>query len=72
LYLGFGVQKKQLYAPFRIHSTWFQNEGNEKKAIEFGISFLFASGENKTIIQRNLSEFCRKTANEWVTQLILE
>lgn len=72
LYRGFGIQKKELYAPFRIHSTWFQNEGNEKKAIEFGISFLFASGENKTIIQRNLSEFCRKTANEWVTQLVLE
>lgn len=60
-----------MYAPFRIHSTWFQNEANEKKAIEFGISYLFAAGENKKIVSQFLPEFCQTTGNTWVTRLLL-
>lgn len=71
LYSNIKCIKKQMYAPFRIHSTWFQNEANEKKAIEFGISYLFAAGENKKIVSQFLPEFCQTTGNTWVTRLLL-
>lgn len=61
---------KPMFAPFRLHSTWFQNEANEKKAIEFGIAFLFATGENKKIIWKHLPQFCQDTGNSWVLRLL--
>ncbi|CAN1556125.1 hypothetical protein MCEGE10_02400 [Flavobacteriaceae bacterium] len=59
-----------IYSPFRIHADLFQNESNEKAAIEFGLASLFASGENKKIIDSNLKKYCEETGTTWVLKLI--
>ena len=61
-----------IYSPFRIHADLFQNESNEKAAIEFGLASLFASGENKMILNSNLKKFCKKTGTTWVLKLITD
>ena len=61
-----------IYSPFRIHDELFQNESNEKAAIEFGVASLFASGENKIILNSNLKKFCEKTGTTWVLKLITD
>ena len=58
------------YSPFRIHADLFQNESNEKAAIEFGLASLFASGENKKILDSNLKKYCEETGTTWVLKLI--
>lgn len=64
------LNNKIIYTPFRIQSNIFQNESNEKGAIEFAIASLFATGENKTIITRNLRSFCEKKKVHWVLRMI--
>ena len=59
-----------IYSPFRIHADLFQNESNEKAAIEFGLASLFASGENKKILDSNLKKYCEETGTTWVLKLI--
>lgn len=61
---------KIIYTPFRIHNILFQNESNEKTAIEFAIASLFASGENKQIITDNLKRFCETKGVHWVIKMI--
>ena len=61
---------KSVYNPFRIHNILFQNESNEKTAIEFAVASLFASGENKNIITRNLKSFCETKGVYWVVKMI--
>lgn len=61
---------KTIYHPFRIHSTLFQNESNEKAAIEFAIAAFFASGDNKQIVERNLNSFCETKGTLWVLKLV--
>lgn len=61
---------KSVYNPFRIHNILFQNESNEKTAIEFAVASLFASGENKNIITRNLNSFCEAKGVNWVTKMV--
>lgn len=61
---------KSVYNPFRIHNILFQNESNEKTAIEFAVASLFASGENKNIITRNLKSFCEKKGVNWVMKMV--
>ena len=62
---------KTTYRPFRIHSDLFQNESNEKAAVEFGLASLFATGENKKIIDENLKSFCKEKGTTWILKLIL-
>ncbi|RAR73770.1 hypothetical protein [Flavobacterium aciduliphilum] len=64
------LNSKTIYKPFRIHNILFQNESNEKTAIEFAVASLFASGENKNIINDNLKSFCEKKNVHWVLKLI--
>jgi hypothetical protein len=66
------IENAVIYSPFRIHADLFQNESNEKAAIEFGIASLFASGENKIILNSNLKKFCEKTGTTWVLKLITD
>lgn len=61
---------KTIYTPFRIHNILFQNESNEKTAIEFAVASLFASGENKIIITRNLKKFCEAKGVLWVMKIL--
>jgi hypothetical protein len=61
-----------IYSPFRIHADLFQNESNEKAAIEFGLASLFASGENKKILDSNLKKYCEETGTTWVLKLIAD
>lgn len=61
---------KTLYTPFRIHNILFQNESNEKIAIEFAVASLFATGENKIIIESNLKNYCKEKGVNWVLELI--
>ncbi|MEY3498966.1 MAG: hypothetical protein RL308_635 [Bacteroidota bacterium] len=61
---------KIIYTPFRIHNILFQNESNEKTAIEFALASLFAKGENKTILDSNLKKFCEEKGTTWVLKLI--
>ena len=59
-----------IYTPFRIHNILFQNESNEKAAIEFGLASFFATGENNSIITTSLKTFCKEKGVSWVLKLI--
>lgn len=61
---------KTIYTPFRIHNILFQNESNEKTAIEFAVASLFASGENKNIITHNLKSYCEAKGVNWVMKMV--
>lgn len=61
---------KTIYTPFRIHNILFQNQSNEKTAIEFAVASLFATGENKTIIESNLKNYCKEKGVNWILELI--
>lgn len=59
-----------VYTPFRIHNILFQNESNDKTAIEFVLASFFATGENKGIIISDLKNFCKEKGVCWVIKLI--
>ena len=61
---------KSVYNPFRIHNILFQNESNEKSAIEFAVASLFATGKNKQIITGNLKSFCEAKGVHWVMKML--
>lgn len=63
-------KSRTIYTPFRIHNILFQNESNEKAAIEFAIAAFFASGDNKQIVERNLNSFCEAKGTLWVLKLV--
>ena len=63
-------ESKMIYNPFRIHNILFQNESNEKTAIEFAVASLFATGENKYILASNLKGYCEAKGVNWVLTLI--
>ena len=62
-------ESKMIYNPFRIHNILFQNESNEKTAIEFAVASLFATGENKNILDSNLKGYCEGKGVNWVMKL---
>jgi hypothetical protein len=64
------LNSKIIYTPFRIHSFVYQNESNDKKAIEFAVASMFATGENKIIINSNLKSFCETNKINWILRLI--
>ena len=59
-----------IYNPFRIHNLLFQNESNEKTAVEFAVASLFATGENKNILASNLKGYCEEKGVHWVLRLL--
>ena len=63
-------ESKIIYNPFRIHNILFQNESNEKTAIEFAVASLFATGENKNILASNLKGYCEGKGVNWVLRLV--
>jgi hypothetical protein len=63
-------KSKMIYNPFRIHNILFQNESNEKTAIEFAVASLFATGENKNILNSNLKGYCEGKGVNWVIKLL--
>lgn len=63
-------KSKIIYTPFRIHNLLFQNESNEKSAIEFAVASLFATGENKKIIDNNMITFCQGKGTSWVLRIL--
>jgi hypothetical protein len=69
---SFYFKNKIIYTPFRIHNILFQNESNEKAAVEFALASLFATGENKTILDSNLKKFCEEKGTTWVLKLITD
>ncbi len=64
------TNSKVVFNPFRIPYNLFQNEQDDKTAIEFGIAFLFASGINKKILEKNLRQYCTEKGNSWILKLI--
>ena len=62
-------KSKMIYNPFRIHNILFQNESNEKTAIEFAVASIFATGENKNILASNLKGYCEEKGVYWVLKL---
>jgi len=62
-------ESKMIYNPFRIHNILFQNESNEKTAIEFAVASIFATGENKNILNSNLKGYCEGKGVNWVLKL---
>jgi hypothetical protein len=64
------INSKLVFNPFRIPYNLFLNEQNNKTAIEFGIAFLFASGINKKILEKNLRQYCTEKGNSWILKLI--
>ena len=64
-------KSKIIYTPFRISNTLFQNESDEKLSVEFAIASLFATGDNKKIIDKNLKKFCKEKGTTWVLKLII-
>ena len=70
IYKSLYFNNKVVYNPFRIHNILFQNESNEKTAIEFAVASLFASGENKNIITSNLKSFCENKGVNWVMKMV--
>ncbi len=63
-------ESKIIYNPFRIHNILFQNESNEKTAIEFAVASLFATGENKSILASNLKGYCEEKGVHWVLKML--
>lgn len=63
-------KNKIVYKPFRINTALFQNSNNEKIAIELGIASFFSVGENKVILDKNLSHFCKEKGILWLIKLI--
>ncbi len=63
-------KNRNIYTPFRIHNILFQNESNEKTAIEFGLASFFATGENSSIINTSLKTFCKEKGVFWVLKLM--
>lgn len=63
---------KVVYTPFRISNILFQNESNEKASVEFAIASLFATGDNKKIIDKNIKVFCKEKGTVWVLKLLNE
>ena len=63
-------ESKIIYNPFRIHNILFQNESNEKTAIEFAVASLFATGENKNILNSNLKGYCEEKGVHWVMKML--
>jgi hypothetical protein len=63
-------ESKMIYNPFRIHNILFQNESNEKTAIEFAVASLFASRDNKNILASNLKGYCKERGVNWVLRLL--
>ena len=61
---------KTIYSPFRIHNILFQNESNEKNAIEFAIASLFATGNNQAICNDNVEKYCEAKGIMWVLKLL--
>jgi DNA-binding Xre family transcriptional regulator len=64
------LNSKTVYTPFRIHNILFQNESNEKTAIEFAVASLFSTGENKQIITDNLKRFCEIKGVRWLMKML--
>jgi hypothetical protein len=64
-------ESKMIYNPFRIHNILFQNESNEKTAIEFAVASLFANGENESILASNLKVYCEEKGVNWLLRLVI-
>jgi hypothetical protein len=62
-------ESKIIYNPFRIHNILFQNESNEKIVVEFAVASLFATEENKNILDSNLKRYCEGKGVNWVLKL---
>ena len=63
-------ESKIIYNPFRIHNILFQNESNEKTAVEFAVASFFATGENKNILASNLKGYCEGKGVNWVLKML--
>lgn len=63
-------KSKVIYTPFRISNTLFQNESDEKLSVEFAVASLFATGDNKKIIDKNLKTFCKEKGTIWVMKML--
>ena len=66
------LNRKNSYNPFRKPINYFHSDNNEKLAIEFATASLFASGDNKIFLDKNLDTFCKKTGKQWVLNLLKE
>jgi hypothetical protein len=65
-------RRKNTYNPFRKSINYFHSDNNEKLAIEFATASLFAAGENKAFLDKNLEWFCKQKGKQWVLNLLQE
>ncbi len=63
-------KNKIIYTPFRISYALFESDSNEKIAIELATASIFATGDNKKIMKKNLKSFCNKIGAIWLLKLI--
>lgn len=59
------------YLPFRIHNINNKHHSEEISIIEYGLASLFATGENKKIIDDNLEIFCKEKGTAWILKAII-
>ena len=63
-------KNKIIYTPFRISYALFESDSNEKIAIELATASIFATGDNKKIIDKNLKTFCKEKGTMWVMKML--
>ncbi|WP_297868119.1 hypothetical protein [uncultured Flavobacterium sp.] len=56
--------------PMRLAFKSFLNNENERLAIEFVISYFYATEKNKILIKNKLVDFCDRNGYSWVLKLI--
>ncbi len=72
IYKSVYFNHKIVYSPFRVATFLFQNQSDDKIVIELATASIFASGDNKKIMDANLKSFCNKMGAKWVLKLLYE
>jgi hypothetical protein len=63
------VKNATIFPPIRI-SAAHDNETNSRLVIEASTSLLYADGEIKSMLEKNVYSFAKKTGHSWVFELL--
>jgi hypothetical protein len=63
------VKNATIFPPVRI-SAAHDNETNSRLVIEASTSLLYADGEIKSMLEKNVYSFAKKTGHSWVFELL--
>lgn len=69
---GFNKQQNKVndYFPPKRFTSFWDNETNSKIAIEAATSLLYAEEKIKTILEKNVYSFAKKTGHTWLFELL--